>query len=143
MSQGKITAARLCSDQGRDGGDEGAGEDVALDEIYRAESLLVSVILDGYGLHERQTVGFEQFANLSEVSIELARSNRFHHFDRDEPVIPAAQIAIVIEKYGHAAIETGRSYALASQGMLLARNRGCRDMTAVVRCGVYRKTTPA
>ncbi len=114
------------------------GEYVAFDEVDGAQRLRVAMILDSDGLDQRQAGGLEQLTHLAEVSIEVIRAIGFDHLDRDELVIRALQIAVVLEQYRYPIAETGAGDPPARGRVLLDRDGRRRDPAPIVSRGIHR-----
>ncbi len=70
-------------------------------------------------------------------------ADRLDHLDRHQLVVPAVEVAVVVEEQRDALGETGVVDALARQRVLLARDRRRRHAAAVVSRGVQREAAPA
>ena len=80
---------------------------------------------------------------LGEVGVEELRAHRLDHLDRDQLVILALEVAVILQQQRDAPREAALLDARAGVVVLLARDRGRRDAAAVVLGGVHREPAPA
>ena len=98
VEERKPGAARQAAQNLRDRGQFRTGEDVLLDPVaaFAVDGKLL--IVDGDGLQNHGAVGFQQTIAGAEVRVIKPQPNRFEHFDADDLVELAAQVAIVLQQ---------------------------------------------
>jgi len=126
-----------------DAGNEAARENEALDEVHRLAGLVVELVLDRDGLQQHGAVVLEQARALGEVGIEVVRAHGLDHLDRHGLVVASGKIPVVLEQQRDAVLEAGARDLLFCVIVLLARDRGGRDVDAVMRGGVQGEPAPA
>ena len=95
-------------------GQAAAGEDVGVGEAAGALLDLVEVVVDRDRLQQHQPVGGEQLVAAAEEVVEVLPADRLDHLDRDQPVVAAAQVAVVLEQHRHPVLEPGLAHPPAS-----------------------------
>ena len=105
---------------------------------------LVEAVVDRDRLQQHQPVGGEQLAAAAEEVVEVLPADRLDHLDRDQLVVAAAQVAVVLEQ-DRDPVARGRPRATRCGGqlVLLAGDRRRRHPAAVLAGGVDRQPAPA
>ncbi len=101
-------------------GQAAAGEDVGVGEAAGALLGLVDAVVDRDRLQQHQPVGAEQLAAAAEEVVEVLPADRLDHLDRDQPVVAAAQVAVVLAAAPSTrSLEAGLAHPPAGQLVLL------------------------
>src|SRR5579884_4112401 len=143
MKQLEIARARRRAKHRADRRDEAARKDMTLDEVDRPQRLRVAVVLDRDRLDQGHAVGAEQVADLAKIVLEVVMADRLDHLDRDQLVVAAGEVAVVLAQHRDPVLEPGRAYARAGELVLLARDRRGGHVAAVAPRRVQGETAPA
>ena len=94
-------------------------------------------------LQQHRAVGLQQVRAAREERVEVLPADGLDHLDRDELVVAAAQVAVVLEQHGHAILEPGLAHA-PHGGRVLVRGDRRRGHAAAARAGgVHGERAPA
>ena len=126
-----------------DRGQAAAGEDEGVGEAARGLLLLVDAVVDHDRLQEEEAVIGEQLRAAGEELVEVLPADRLDHLDRDELVVAATQVAVVLQQHRDSVLHAGIGDAPQRALALLARDRGRRHAAAVSRGGVGGEAAPA
>ena len=124
-------------------GQAAAGEDVGVDEALARLLDLVGAVVDHDRLQQHRAVVAQQLRAAAEVGREVLPADGLDHLDRDELVVAALEVAVVLEQDRHAILQPARAHALGREGVLFAGDRRGRHPAAVVLGRVDGKPAPA
>src|ERR1700710_3059998 len=111
------------------------GEDVFLDKVGVGLVLLEGFRLDSDDLEPGRTAWFQALLELGEVSRPIFFADGLEHLDRDDPVIKAGLIAIILKPEVDKIPEACLLDPLLGEGQLLAADRKSRYPAAdFARC---------
>ena len=110
-------------------GDEPAGKDVLLDPAVGAPRHEVAVVGHEDRLDRRDPARREEAVDGAEVGGPVLLADRLDHLDRDDRVVAAACLAVVLEADVDAVRDAGGRGAVAGQGRLLAGERQGRHVS--------------
>ena len=117
-------------------------KDMCADEAPRGLLHRVGAVIDDDRLQQHAPSPEKARAALEE-RVEIAPADRLDHLDRDELVVAPAQIAIVLAENSDPIVDPGRVHPRLGVLVLLARDRGGRDLTAPRFRGVHGEAAPS
>jgi len=126
-----------------DAHEEGAGEDHFLDPIDTFGEALVSVVGDGDHLDGEEACRLEDFVALGEEGFVEFVADCFDHFDGDDFIEGALDVAVVLDTDLELVFQAGVLDALAGVGGLCFGDGDTGDLTAIVCGGVAAEAAPA
>jgi hypothetical protein len=104
---------------------------------------LIEAVIDRDRLQQHQSVRGEQLAAAPEEAPEVLPADRLDHLDRDQLVVAAPQVAVVLEQHRDAVLDAGLPDAARCERVLLGGDRRRRHPAAVLGGGVDRQRAPA
>ena len=120
------------------------GKHVALDEIDAAQRGLVDLILNRDRLQQHRALRLQQRRCICARYVSrILMADGLDHLDRDQLVVLAGEIAIVVEPQLDAIAQARGGDALAGELVLFPGDRRRRDAAAIVARGVDRESAPA
>src|SRR5690606_35950739 len=122
---------------------ERAGKDVFLDKINPAAELFVAGVGAGDELQGGDAGGFEHAVEGLAKGGQVAVAEGFHHFDGDDRVVAAVEVAEGLQARVHAVGESGGGDASGGEVVLFFGQRERGDAAAVVGGGVEGPAAPA
>ena len=126
-----------------DAHEEGAGEDHFLNPIDALGEALVSIIGDSDHLDGEEAFGFQDLVALGEEGFVELVADGFDHFDGDDFIEGALDVAVVLDADLELVFEAGVLDALAGVCGLCFGDGDAGDLTAVVCGGVAAEAAPA
>ena len=124
-------------------GEAAAGEDVGVGEAARPLLDLVEAVVDRDRLQQHQPVRAEQLVAAAEELVEVPPADGLDHLDRDEAVVAAAQVAVVLEQHGDPVLEPGFGDPALASSSCSRGDRRRRHPAAVLAGRVDRQAAPA
>ena len=124
-------------------GQHAARENILLDEIGALAVTLEQRFVDGDGLHQRASAGFEVAAHAVEIAVPESRPDGFEHFDGNHMVELTMHVAIVAQQELRPGPEAGAGQAPAREIELLRRQGQPGHMHAVVARREFGEPAPA
>ena len=139
MSVRLAHAAAITSSEGR----QPPGKTYVRMKLFAGLLDLVGAVVHRDRLQQHRAVGREQVAAALEERAEVLPADRLDHLERDELVVGAAQVAVVVEAEVDQVLDAGCAHASSGDVVLLARDRGGRDAAAARGRGVDGEAAPA
>ena len=121
---------------------QGAGEDVLLDEIHAIAEDGILVVGTEDCLKAEESLRMKEFVNFGEVAVHIAIADGFKHFDRGDFIKAATEVAVVAKQELDSIAETRFLNAARGFVVLLAGDGDGGDFAAVVFGGVHAEAAP-